>query len=225
MESQPIEPTLSLSSADEAWDALADTVGEFVEAWDAGGDPPGLEQFLPEQPLALRRMTLIELIKVDLEYRWWDRKTPKPLEEYLEEFPELADNGPPVDLVYEEYHVRKKCGDDLQAEECLKRFPRHAEALRRLLNLQGEPTTAFFGQKSGQPPKVGDPIDDFDLLHELGKGAFASVFLARQQSMERLVALKISSQRSDEPQTLARLDHPHIVRVFDQRILLERNLC
>ncbi len=65
--------------------------------------------------------------------------------------------------------------------------------------------------------KSGEKVDDFELLTLLGKGAFAQVFLARQVSLERLVALKISSVRGNEPKTLAQLDHPHIVRVFDQR--------
>ena len=64
----------------------------------------------------------------------------------------------------------------------------------------------------------GDRIDDFELLTQLGRGAFAQVFLARQVSMERLVALKISDHKGSEPQTLAQLDHPNIVRVFDQRV-------
>jgi hypothetical protein len=67
--------------------------------------------------------------------------------------------------------------------------------------------------------KVGDRLDDFDLLLQLGRGAFAKVFLARQRSMHRLVALKVSVERGVEAQTLAQLDHPHIVRVFDQRVV------
>jgi eukaryotic-like serine/threonine-protein kinase len=63
----------------------------------------------------------------------------------------------------------------------------------------------------------GDLIDDFCLIRKVGVGAFAQVFLARQISMQRLVALKISAERSNEPETLAQLDHPNIVRVFDQR--------
>ncbi len=39
--------------------------------------------------------------------------------------------------------------------------------------------------------------------------------------MQRLVALKISADQGVEPQTLAQLDHPHIVRVYDQRQLPE----
>ena len=60
-------------------------------------------------------------------------------------------------------------------------------------------------------------IDDFDLLLLLGSGSFARVFLARQISLDRLVALKVSKSVGTEPRTLAQLDHPNIVRVFDQR--------
>ena len=70
--------------------------------------------------------------------------------------------------------------------------------------------------------EVGQRLDDFDLLVELGSGVFARVFLARQRSMQRLVAVKISANRGNEPQTLAQLDHDYIVRVFDQRILRDR---
>jgi serine/threonine protein kinase len=71
--------------------------------------------------------------------------------------------------------------------------------------------------------EVGQRLDDFDLLIELGSGAFARVFLARQLSLQRLVAVKISANRGNEPQTLAQLDHDYIVRVFDQRILRDRD--
>ncbi|MGF6885314.1 phosphate uptake regulator/serine/threonine protein kinase [Nocardia sp. GAS34] len=69
--------------------------------------------------------------------------------------------------------------------------------------------------------EVGDRIGDFDLLTGLGSGAFARVFLARQRSMQRLVAVKISADSGTEPQTLAQLDHDYIVRVFDQQLLDE----
>lgn len=71
--------------------------------------------------------------------------------------------------------------------------------------------------------EVGQRLDDFDLLVELGSGVFARVFLARQRSLQRLVAVKISANSGTEPQTLAQLDHDYIVRVFDQRILRDRH--
>ena len=42
--------------------------------------------------------------------------------------------------------------------------------------------------------------------------------------MQRIVALKVSADKGNEPQTMALLDHPHIVRVFDQRRLPDRRL-
>ncbi len=67
--------------------------------------------------------------------------------------------------------------------------------------------------------EIGQRIGDFELLTGLGTGAFARVFLARQTSMQRLVAVKISADRGTEPQTLAQLDHDYIVRVFDQQLM------
>ncbi|MEU3015452.1 serine/threonine-protein kinase [Nocardia asteroides] len=67
--------------------------------------------------------------------------------------------------------------------------------------------------------EIGQRIGDFELLTGLGSGAFARVFLARQTSMQRLVAVKVSADRGTEPQTLAQLDHDYIVRVFDQQLL------
>ena len=68
-----------------------------------------------------------------------------------------------------------------------------------------------------QGPSVGDEIDDFLLIDELGQGAFARVFLAHQKSLRRTVALKVFTDPSREAQTLAQVDHANIVRVHDQR--------
>jgi serine/threonine protein kinase len=80
-------------------------------------------------------------------------------------------------------------------------------------------STQLIGARRIDGFAAGNRLDDFDLLLELGQGAFGNVFLARQISMQRLVALKISADKGTESQTLAALDHPNIVRVFDQRRL------
>jgi serine/threonine protein kinase len=171
-------------------------------------------------------MALVELIKVDLEYRWQRQRAPKLVEEYTAEFPELISAGlVPADLIYEEYHIRKQAGDQPQQSEYGRRFPDQIEQLSKLLDLE-QPhltTTVSLGEKAPQV-EVGEKLDDFDLLARLGKGAFATVFLARQRSMQRLVALKVSSDRGAEPQTLAQLDHANIVRVYDQRHVPDRKL-
>ncbi len=66
-----------------------------------------------------------------------------------------------------------------------------------------------------QMPKVGDVFLDFELIKELGRGGFGTVFLARQASMAgRLVAIKLSADLFGETQTLAQLQHTNIMPVY-----------
>ena len=217
-------------NADPATVALyqvAERVDALAEAWQGDDLPPDLAQFLPTKPAGLRRLVLSELIKVDLEYRWLHHELPKRVEEYLEDFPELAASGEiPCDLIYEEFQIRGQAGEAVSPEEYYERFEKQAERLRRMMTIGADhlgSTTIVAGQR-GTDIDVGQQIDDFDLLVKFGKGSFGSVYLARQRSMQRLVALKISRDRGVEPQTLAQLDHPNIVRVYDQRVLADRKL-
>ncbi len=64
-------------------------------------------------------------------------------------------------------------------------------------------------------PVVGGRVLHFQLEEELGRGAFARVYLARQESLaNRLVVLKATTVLTDEPQTMARLRHTNIVPVY-----------
>src|SRR2546427_733509 len=60
-------------------------------------------------------------------------------------------------------------------------------------------------------PAPGDVVAGFRIRSELGRGAFARVYLAEQADLaNRLVALKVSQAVGDESQLLARLQHTHI---------------
>src|SRR5690349_7755510 len=72
------------------------------------------------------------------------------------------------------------------------------------------------------PQKIGR----YQILRELGRGGFGLVYLAHDTELQRQVAIKVprldkrwtDRQLQDyrrEAQVLARLDHPHIVRVYD----------
>ncbi|MDB5308528.1 MAG: pknB 11 [Gemmataceae bacterium] len=64
-------------------------------------------------------------------------------------------------------------------------------------------------------PRPGDRFLHFDLVEELGRGAFARVYLAKQQVLaHRLVVLKLTTTRTDEAQRLARLRHTNVVPVY-----------
>ncbi len=214
----------NFDSADELWEQLAQWLESFAQAWQ-GQQRPAIADFVPAAAPAVRRLALAELIKLDLEYCAEQGLTLQRIEQYCAEFPELAEDGVPTDLLYEEYHVRRGRGEPVSVEDYLARFPDQADALRQLLQLDAPAqSTAMLAVSPPSDLQPGDQLDDFDLLAQLGKGAFATVFLARQRSLQRLVAVKISADRGCEPQTLARLDHPNIVRVYDQRLLPERGI-
>ncbi len=214
--------SIAIADAGSTWDALAAIVERFLERWEADPSPPALAVFLPPGPPALRRLVLVELVKIDLDYRW-QRGQPRIVEEYLAEFPELAQPRIPCDLIYEEYHIRKRFDSAVSPEDLLRRFPEQADELGRLMGLPDR-STALVGAAPAPRLVVGERVDDFDLLTLLGEGAFAKVYLAWQRSMQRQVALKVSAPRGVEAKTLAQLDHRHIVRVYDQRVLAEQGL-
>jgi len=64
---------------------------------------------------------------------------------------------------------------------------------------------------------VGDRINDrYVIEQQIGAGAFGQVFRARDELLGRVVALKIIvADFLAEARTVARLDHPHIVPIYD----------
>jgi serine/threonine protein kinase len=79
---------------------------------------------------------------------------------------------------------------------------------------------------NGLPP--GHVVEDFEIVSQLGCGAAGAVYLARQRSLDRRVALKITRDVGSEARTMATLEHPHIVPVFSEVVQPEegrRLLC
>ena len=72
--------------------------------------------------------------------------------------------------------------------------------------------------------RVGQQLGNYRLLRLLGRGGFADVYLGEHAYLKKPAALKVlhlrlgeqdTAQFLREAQTLAGLDHPHIVRVLD----------
>ncbi len=222
-------------STSVAWDAIAARLEAFAAAWDRG-EVPRIGDFV--QPRAastvattipaieatagdrLRHLLLVELVKLDMDERG-RAGCCKPLEDYLAEFPELGSaDAPPIDLVHEELHLARCRGEAADIDAACRRFPARAAEIRNWLPaLAVTMSSSLAAARPPRPLAAGSFIDDFEILGVLGRGAFATVYRARQSSLGRVVALKVSADRGDEARTLAHLDHPHIVRVFDRRRL------
>ncbi|MCM6772788.1 protein kinase [Nocardia sp. CDC159] len=196
----------------------AATAARFAADWQAtlrapGFDPPPLARYLPDGS-AVRLAVLAELVRIDQRQRW-RRGAGRRMSEYGSEFPDLVDTAPFVELVCEEYGLRRR-REAIGLEEFCAEYPAQADELRRRF-------AAAEGARPDLPAgiEIGSRLDDFDLLTELGGRAHAKVFLARQLSMQRLVAVRVEAGDEHDPRRVAQLDHQYIVRVFDQRLVTD----
>jgi serine/threonine protein kinase/Flp pilus assembly protein TadD len=140
----------------------------------------------------------------------------------LAEHPELlADKSVVLDLAYEEYCLRAEAGDAPEPDDFCTKFPAHRSSLRRLITAHQllELNSSLLGSSTpAHWPRAGQLWGDFLLLRELGRGAFARVYLATEQSTGgRAVAVKLSFAGDSEARTLGRLNHPNIVPVLSAR--------
>ncbi|MBZ5714551.1 serine/threonine-protein kinase [Nannocystis pusilla] len=80
------------------------------------------------------------------------------------------------------------------------------------------------GERRARGPATGDQIGDFTLLRHLGEGGMGVVFAAWSHKLARRVAIKIPTRSLDEvvrarimreAQSLAQVDHPNVVRVYE----------
>lgn len=156
-----------------------------------------------------------------------------------------------LDLLYHEVLIREEFGQPADVEQFVARFPHIEEQLRRQFEVHAavdhdwrgdgfEPTDPRLLRETSQPTLGADGRTSrllrltadisappgFELLEELGRGGSAIVFKARQQSLNRLVALKMilagqfASEQSlerfrQEAQAVAQLQHPGIVQIHE----------
>ncbi|WP_067842686.1 protein kinase domain-containing protein [Nocardia lijiangensis] len=202
--------------------ARVDPVARFTADWQhcvraARTNPPHLADYVPDGTEA-RVAVLTNLVRIDLRHRWGGRGPAKRIAEYRKEFPEVDASPELVDLVCEEFAARRSRGP-LPLEEFLAEYPELADAVRA--RLSGDHSHAGVVRVDRDPADLvpGQRVDDFDLRTELGRGRAGRVFLARQLSMQRVVAVRVAAAGGADPQPMVQLDHPNIVRVFDQRML------
>ncbi|MBF6173210.1 serine/threonine-protein kinase [Nocardia blacklockiae] len=200
-------------------------VARFAADWQAAlraprPDPPPLARYVPEGRV-MRMAVLADLVRIDLRQRWLRTQRGKRMADYGKEFPELAASAQFLELVCEEFTLRSRYRRTSVAD-FLDEYPELAAELRPLLAVgSGNGSTPPPGAVEFDSAQVrpGRRLDDFDLITLLGGADHAQVFLARQLSMQRLVAVRIETLGGHDPRTVAQLDHPYIVRVFDERVV------
>jgi serine/threonine-protein kinase len=150
-------------------------------------------------------------------------------------FPVDADSDERLDEVLGMYLTALDEGRAPEAARLLADYPELASALSKFF-ADAEHATRWTAPlrtiaeaaraRQATSAAVGTCFGDYELLAEIGSGGMGVVYRARQRSLNRVVALKMigGSQFSStaqherfrhEAETVARLDHPRIVPVYE----------
>ncbi|VTS05407.1 protein kinase domain-containing protein [Tuwongella immobilis] len=135
-----------------------------------------------------------------------------------------------IDSLLSEYERRCDAGESVSAADLCADAPdllpdvlkkiAALDAGRRMIRADSTPADAT--HHSAMPSAIEVP--GYEIIRKLGEGGMGVVYLARQQSLNRLVALKMlagivspnaSAKMRQEASVLAQFSHPNVVQVYD----------
>jgi serine/threonine protein kinase len=138
-----------------------------------------------------------------------------------------SDKERALDAACNEYYDRVEAGEAVELDSFCCRFPAIQYSLCRALLTQRSVDHLLDPSRRVVWPEIGAVFLGFLLHKQLGRGAFARVYLASELDLgERLVVLKVSPRQfgADEAHTLGRLRHAAIVPVHSVKVDSERGL-
>lgn len=198
-------------------------VDEFHVALARGSTDWG--PFLEGLTGGVRLALLTQLAVMELGHRWESGEQPTPAE-YAERFPELGPPGSePVKLVAEFERRRESAGPSAFATQQSNRRPAEIidAAPTRTVMASGVPKMA-----QAFAAGVGDAVvaidQQYQMVRELGRGAFGEVWLARKMPSGIEKAVKILHQPADQDaaqrelrslELIKNLRHPYLLATED----------
>ena len=128
-----------------------------------------------------------------------------------------------AELIGLEVDYRRRRGETPTEQEYLERFPGDTQAIHGAFHMGGKPTGAF------EPPssrRMAELFPSLQIIELIGAGGMGAVYKARQKGLDRVVAIKILPEEFDhdvkfslrftrEARTLAKLNHPNIVALYE----------
>src|SRR5262245_10395638 len=138
-------------------------------------------------------------------------------------------HGQLLSAAYAAFHRRVACGEKLDAQAYCEQFPPVQSSLAKMFwadqFIVDNPELLVDAPASWPEVAPDAEWEGFKLLAELGRGAFARVYLAQELALGgRLVAVKCTSFCAREAATLGRLDHPGVVPIHFIRDLPDHNM-
>ena len=162
-------------------------------------------------------------MRADLGLRWSDRSNALSNRTAIDFPSSTASRWSPCST--RNISLREEAGESPKAAEYQARFPDIADSFHEVIEIHDLLGRARLHGLASAPasngttfPEAGQTIAGFRLVEELGRGAFARVYLAEEQHLaDRPVALKVTPNRFPRAADPGRLQHTHIVPVYSYR--------
>ena len=160
----------------------------------------------------------------------WSRGERVLVEDYLARYPSLRDDAEAtLDLIYQEYVLRKEFCEPADLHDFCTRFPDLAQAIMLQFGIDEAiaPTTHVLNDRDQPRMDAIDPIETvagYEIIALLGSGGMGLVHKARDLNLNRIVAIKTlaAGQHATpdqldrfqaEAHAVARLHHPNIIAI------------
>ncbi|MCA9214322.1 MAG: protein kinase [Planctomycetales bacterium] len=225
---------MSLEGTQADVERFEQKLNDYVEAFESALDrnvDADVAEYLPAPHDADFQTIGVELLRVDLQVRW-ESNAAVSVDDYQKRFPQLLSSKELLgELAFEDYRMRRMSGIDISPDDYLRfdietrDWPKVTDSTIRVRR-----NSASTVAKAGNQPPIStaenlslesnDEHFGFRILCEIGQGAFAKVYLAKQQSLAgRNVVLKVSQEGQknspkQEGDRLARLQHTNIVPIY-----------
>ena len=165
---------------------------------------------------AWRPALVTELARIDLERNfsrdYLHEVSWKPSQFYQAFGQLLEDSSLRSQVAFEHYRLARLYGKPVTRQQIGTLYAVVSDSWKELP--LGNPS-GLQARHETQFPRVGEAFVGYALIAELGRGALARVYLARQPDLAgRLVVLKVSGRLNAEADKLARLQHTNIVPVY-----------
>lgn len=233
------QPLLDQSASDKRAEKMAeleliDDLCERFEEQQQSGEAPKIEEFLDHVDKAKRPSALQALLEIELEYAAGRSGKPRR-EDYESRFPEY------VDVIRAAFREASRRWPEVFIEtgkfgtQTAENWPASPSSAPdgQAMSETGDWPSSEFKDTVHQPGVL--PTDDntssvktigrYRVEKVLGQGAFGTVYLASDDDLDRQVAIKLpridrkspdkAEAFREEGRALARLDHPHILPVYD----------
>jgi serine/threonine protein kinase len=161
--------------------------------------------------------------------RAWENNERPDIEAFMQQVPLAGQGEAAARLILLDVKLRLAAGEKPRPQTYLERFPTH----QKIIDQAFVTADTSVGDLMSVGENAGSGLADYprqlgryEVVSELGSGGFGVVCLARDMTLERMVALKFglrSKFRTEahvssfirEARTIAQLQHPAIVTIYD----------